>query len=72
MASEKITGTKEAFTEMIYRRGIYKYLDVDRSTVANWKTLLVEGGITIDKMEEMLLKYGATVISEKKWKLPKL
>lgn len=69
--ADKITGTKEAFEEMISRRGIYKHLDVDRRVVWAWKNRK-NSPVSLDLMEEMLLKYGATVISEKKWKLPKL
>ena len=71
MSSEKITGTKEAFEEMISRRGIYKHLDVTKGAVWAWKNRK-DSPVSLDLMEEMLLKYGATVISEKKWKLPKL
>lgn len=55
---------------MIARRGVYKQLGVDRSTVSNWRSLLKTDGITLDKMEEMLLKYGARVLHEKEWQLP--
>jgi transposase len=65
----EIKGTKEAFVQMLSERGVYKKLGVDRSTVANWKTYLKEGrSISLDKMEEMLLKYGASVVQEKVWK----
>ena len=69
----EVVGTKEAFLKMLSVRGVYKTLGVDRSTVSNWK-LAIAGKIdrlppTIDKMEEMLQKHGATVVSEKTWKL---
>ncbi len=65
--------TKEAFIKMISNRGVYKTLGVDRSTVSVWK-LSIAGKIdrqppTTDKMEEMLLRYGATIVTEKIWKL---
>ena len=64
----KIKGTKEAFTEMLNERGVYKKLGVERSTVANWKTYLRKGEkLSLDKMEEMLKKYGAKVISQEVW-----
>ncbi|WP_343566320.1 hypothetical protein [Sphingobacterium sp.] len=66
----EVKGTKEAFAQMLSERGVYKKLGVDRSTVANWKTYLKEGrSISLDKMEEMLLKYGASVVQEKVWKV---
>ena len=69
----EITGTREAFSKMIEERGVYKKLGVDRRTVAGWKMYLRKGeSISIDKMEEMLFKYGATVISEKIYNLPNL
>ncbi|MDR0266046.1 hypothetical protein [Sphingobacterium sp. 2149] len=66
----EVKGTKEAFVQMLSERGVYKKLGVDRSTVANWKTYLKEGrSISLDKMEEMLLKYGASVVQEKVWEV---
>jgi len=66
----EITETKTAFSKMIAERGIYKKLGVDRSTVANWKIYLREGkSISLDKMEEMLINYGANVKREKVWEI---
>lgn len=70
----KITGTREAFLKMLEEPAVNKKLDVSRATVANWKASLL-GTIdrqppTLDKMEEMLQKYGATVVKEKVWKIP--
>lgn len=67
----QVTGTKEAFTAMLLERGVYKRLGVDTSTVSNWKKYLEQGNsISLDKMEEMLIKAGATVAQEKVWKMP--
>jgi len=69
---KNITGTKEAFLKMLSERGVYKKLDVNRTTVSNWKRALSGEGRyipTIDKMEEMLLKYGAKIEQEKVWSL---
>ena len=69
----EITGTKAAFLQMISKRGVYKELGVDRSTVSNWKRTLNgkpdNSPPSIDKMEEMLLNAGAIVVSEKIWDL---
>jgi hypothetical protein len=66
----KVTGTREAFSIMIQERGVYKKLEVDRSTVANWKIYLKIGAkISIDKMEEMLRKYGAVQVREAVWEV---
>ena len=67
----EINGTKQAFLKMISKRGIYKELGVDRSTVSNWKRAL-NGKITNyspsnNKMEEMLLIGGAKILSDKIW-----
>ncbi|PPL00114.1 hypothetical protein SAMN05444682_1102 [Parapedobacter indicus] len=65
-----VVGTKEAFSKMLEERGVYKKLGVDRRTVSGWKSYLRSGkSLSLDKMEEMLIRYGATVISEKIWKL---
>lgn len=64
----EVKGTREAFFAMIQERGVYKKLGVDRSTVSGWKSYLKEGkSISLDKMEEMLVKSGAIVIQEKVW-----
>ena len=65
----KIMGTKQAFIKLLSERGIYKRLGVDRSTVSNWKR--GTQNVTLDKMEQILLQAGATVIKEKVWELPK-
>ena len=64
----QVTGTKEAFAQMISERGVYKKLGVDVTTVSNWKIYLKKGkSISLDKMEEMLIKAGATVAQDKVW-----
>jgi hypothetical protein len=66
----QVEGTRAAFQMMISERGIYKRLDVERSTVATWKIYLREGkSISLDKMEEMLIRSGATVALEKVWEI---
>lgn len=71
----EITGTREAFLYMLDERGVYKKLGVSISRVSNWKRALA--GIddnnkpTLDKMEEMLERYGAAVAREKVWKFKK-
>jgi hypothetical protein len=66
----KITGTREAFSMMIQERGVYKKLGVERSTVSGWKRYLAEGvKISLDKMEEMLRKYGAVQVKEAVWEV---
>lgn len=66
----QVKGTREAFTELIRERGIYKRLGVKPPTVSTWKQYLREGkSISLDKMEEMLLKSGAEVVQEKVWEI---
>ena len=66
----EVEGTQQAFAALINQRGIYKTLGVDRRTVAGWKIYLKEGkSISLDKMEEMLIKGGATVTQEKVWNI---
>ena len=60
-----ITGTRESFAQLISKRGIYKNLGVGRATISQWK----KEGCSLDKMEEILLKAGAKVVSEKVWEL---
>jgi transposase len=66
----KITGTKEAFLVMLEVKGISKELGVSKATVSNWKRYIKEGKVvSLDKMEEMLQKYGAKVEVEKVWEI---
>lgn len=69
---EEIAGTKEAFSKLISQRGVYKKLGVERSTVANWKTYLVDNKISKEKMEEMLDKAGWKVVSQPVWEVKNL
>ncbi len=68
-----IESTPQAFVTLISERGIYKKLGVDRSTVSNWKRALAgqdhRNMPSLDKMEEMLIRYGAKVINEKVWQM---
>lgn len=68
-----IESTPQAFLALIKERGIYKKLGVDRSTVSNWKRALSgqdsRNMPSLDKMEEMLKKCGARVVSEKIWQI---
>lgn len=58
----EVKGTREAFFALIQERGIYKRLGVERNTVSGWKSYLKEDKrISLDKMEEILIKAGATV-----------
>lgn len=54
---------------MLSERGIYKKLDVNRSTVANWKRYLKQNEkISADKMEQMLQKAGWQIVSQQAWR----
>ena len=67
-----ITTTRAAFIELLNQRGIYKKLVVARSRVSHWKKYLKDGtgeSITIDRMEQLLLVAGATVVQEKVWEV---
>jgi predicted RNase H-like HicB family nuclease len=65
----EIVGTKNAFQIMISERGVYKKLNVDRSTVANWKRYLERDKLlSVDKMEQMLEKAGWQVVSKQAWR----
>ena len=63
----QVTGTKEAFFKMLSERGIYKKLCVDKSTVSNWKRNVT--AVTLDKMEEILIRSGAEVLQDKTWNI---
>ena len=66
-----IEGTRTAFGQLLEIKGIHRYLGVSAPTVSNWKRYLASGGqISLDKMEEMLLRFGAEVKQEKVWTVP--
>ena len=60
--------TKEAFIKLLDSSVINVKLDVGISTIRTWKTRLKANKMSLDKMEEMLLKSGAKKIPEH-WKL---
>lgn len=66
-----IEGTRTAFGQLLEIKGVHRYLGVSAPTVSNWKRYLASGEqISIDKMEEMLLRFGAEVKQEKVWVIP--
>ena len=67
----EIKGTREAFEQLLEVKGVHQHLGVSAPTVSNWKRYLAEGKtVSLDKMEEMLTKFGAKVKQEKVWQMP--
>lgn len=68
-----INGTQKAFLHILEERGVFKKLDVSRSTVSVWKTAIKSNAgrnfPSLDLMEKLLEKYGATVVQEKIWNI---
>lgn len=68
-----ITGTRDAFAILCSVKGVHKRLGVSASTVSGWKRYLRTGEkISLDKMEEMLLKSGCLVEKNKIWDVPSI
>jgi hypothetical protein len=69
-----VHGTREAFMRMLSERGVYKKIGVSRTTANNWKRAILGDDLrnipTINKMENLLNKFGAFVITEKVWEMP--
>ena len=59
--------TKEAFAQLVARRGWHKDLGITDSAAYSVKNHFKSGDITIGKMEELLEKAGFTVKQEKLW-----
>lgn len=59
--------TREAFEQLIARRAWYKDLDITVSSAWSIKNNFKKGLVTIDKMEEVLMKAGFTVKQDKLW-----
>lgn len=59
---------------MLEERGVYKKLGVTSPTISNWRRALngdAERNMpTLDLMEKLLERYGATVAREKIWNMP--
>lgn len=62
--------TKEAFEKLLDDSNTAIKLKVLQSTVRTWRARLNANKMSLDKMEELLLKSGATKKPEI-WKLPK-
>ena len=66
--------TSEAFKEMINLRAIHRELEVSSNLTRQWRKQVNDNpdnpkawGISTDKMEQMLTKFGYTVAQEKLW-----
>lgn len=58
---------------VLQERGVYKKLGITVSTVSNLRRAMEREDSRIpslDKMEEMLANFGATILQEKVWELP--
>ena len=60
--------TSEAFKELVGKRSWYKDTAITEQQATNYKARFKDGSLTIDKMEEVLLKCGKKVVQEKLWK----
>jgi len=65
--------TLEIFKYIIYQANCHQRTGVDYATISLYRRWL-EGATkgrkpTIEKMEEIIVRYGATVIQDKLWKL---
>jgi len=70
---KNIIGTKNAFREMLKEKNVHKIVGLSAPTVSNWRRAIEGKGDmmpTIDKMEDILIRFGAEVASEKSWMLP--
>lgn len=60
--------TKEAFEMLLDSIDLHLKLKVGQSTIRTWRTRLNANKMSLDKMEELLKKAGASKQPEK-WKL---
>lgn len=61
----EITGTKEAFLALVSQRGFAGKSGLDKTLVSLWSS--GKRVPTLDKMEEVLVKFGAHVVQDKVW-----
>lgn len=60
-------GTKQLLQELITQRGWWKEIGLTEDQGNNYRTRFKSGKMTIDKMEEILVKAGYKVFQEKLW-----
>lgn len=65
LAYMEVTGTREAFMALISQPGFARKYSWNKSLVSQWAS--GERVPTLDKMEEVLLIAGSTVVKEKVW-----
>ncbi|MGV3588600.1 MAG: hypothetical protein ACO1OF_16460 [Adhaeribacter sp.] len=61
--------TEEAFKHVIYQAGIADILGTSNNAVRSMRRRLVNGTISNELMEEVLIKAGYKVVVEKQWRL---
>lgn len=60
--------TNEAFKTLVDQRGWFSKVEgMNENTARTIRKRFADGGLTIDKMEELLVKAGFKVIQEKQW-----
>lgn len=68
--SENVQGLtiKEAFDTCLKIRGVYKMIELDRTTVSNMRRKMLYGEFPSEKtMKEILLKTGFRIIQAELW-----
>lgn len=63
----EITGTREAFIALVKQPGFAGRSGIDKALVSLWSS--GKRVPTLDKMEEVLLSQGASVVQEKIWEV---
>lgn len=61
--------TREAFQQLISQRAWYKPFGITDVAAWTYANRFRSGKLTTDKMEEVLLKCGYKVVSEKVWEI---
>lgn len=62
--------TKQAFEKLIYDLPMLKAAGISNSTYRVWRKRFIDGTLTVDVMENALIKAGAKKIPEQ-WKFKK-
>lgn len=61
--------TKEAFRKVIEDKAILDKIGINDSTGRSIRKRFNDGNLSTDKMEDILIKAGATIKQEKMWKI---
>lgn len=65
--SESSQSLEKLFEEVINIRGIHHELEMNEATVRSLRKRFTTGGVTVERMREVLSKLGYQKVQEERW-----